>query len=525
MEFTPETSEDEFAKFVSALSLNTDRRAELIDLLYEARPIYKERSTAAVVRMRGWILLCLAGVGLSDEGLVFVLEELDTARDAYLVAAAARALRSFRIRKTAFAPFVVNAIRNIRYHDEPVVLDRYGGYALSSNKPTAVGELLLTLQWLGPDAAAALPELESLRTDKNQPIKNLQTELERTVRAIGVSTTKSGSDCCCALLGQSSNATSLAQRFRRSMRGTKTIAFEDQDGEEITFAEFFCRCPSIVAFFYTRCDNPQKCSLTIAKLAQIQRLITARGLGPDIHVAAITYDAGFDIPARLRRYGESRGFGANRENRLLRTVRGFEQIRSHFQLGVNFIGSLVNRHRIELYILDGKGQIAWTFQRVHWKEEEVVDRVIALFRGQRQSPKASNDDGQRSTTGSMVSPALSTIAGFAFAFFPKCPVCWATYMSFFGLSWLHKIPYAPRLQLFFGLLMFVNIGAVWIRSQVTHQFAAVVLVVVGAIALILTRIAAYSVTPLALFGIVLTAAGSFLSVCSRPAKSLSYRIY
>jgi hypothetical protein len=38
--------------------------------------------------MRGWILIALSHVGLTDAALLFVLEELDTGRDAYLVAAA-----------------------------------------------------------------------------------------------------------------------------------------------------------------------------------------------------------------------------------------------------------------------------------------------------------------------------------------------------------------------------------------------------------------------------------------------------
>jgi len=97
-------------------------------------------------------------------------------------------------------------------------------------------------------------------------------------------------------------------------------------------------------------------------------------------------------------------------------------------------------------------------------------------------------------------------------------------MSFFGLSWLHKVPYAPHLQLLFGVLMLVNICGVWIRSQLTHQIGSVVLVLGGAVVLVFTRIAHYSVTPLAVFGVVLTAAGSFISVCSRRAKSLSQRM-
>ena len=88
-------SETEFAARVDALAADPDRREQLTDLLREDHALYAQRGTATIVRMRGWVLLALARVGVSDTALIFVLEELDTGVDAYLVAAAARALRSY----------------------------------------------------------------------------------------------------------------------------------------------------------------------------------------------------------------------------------------------------------------------------------------------------------------------------------------------------------------------------------------------------------------------------------------------
>ena len=51
----------------------------------------------------------------------------------------------------------------------------------------------------------------------------------------------------------------------------------------------------------------------------------------------------------------------------------------HFALGVNFIESLVNRHRIELYILDAQGRIAASFERIHWDEADVVARAMKIL--------------------------------------------------------------------------------------------------------------------------------------------------
>src|SRR5688500_15909162 len=70
-------------------------RVQLVELLREDHAVYAERGGAAIVRMRGWILLALAKVGVREGELRYVLEELDNGRDPYLVAAAARALRSY----------------------------------------------------------------------------------------------------------------------------------------------------------------------------------------------------------------------------------------------------------------------------------------------------------------------------------------------------------------------------------------------------------------------------------------------
>ena len=119
----------EFAALVDAIAADPDRREQLTELLREDHPLYDERGAATIVRMRGWVLLAMARAGVSDAALIFVLEELDTGVDPYLVAAAARALRSYPRPNAALAPFVMRALANIRYRDEPVSFENYGEYA------------------------------------------------------------------------------------------------------------------------------------------------------------------------------------------------------------------------------------------------------------------------------------------------------------------------------------------------------------------------------------------------------------
>ena len=107
--------ESQFAALVDALSADPARRDQLTELLREDHALYDERGAATIVRMRGWVLVALARAELSDTALVFVLEELDTGVDAYLVAAAARALRSYP-RPDASA----RAVRDARTRKHPL---------------------------------------------------------------------------------------------------------------------------------------------------------------------------------------------------------------------------------------------------------------------------------------------------------------------------------------------------------------------------------------------------------------------
>src|SRR5882724_13567016 len=121
-------SETEFAALIDTIAADPQARAQLTDFLREDLPIYRERSAKAVVRMRGWVLLALARAGVPEAALIFLIEELQSGVDPYLVAAAARALRACPRPSAALAPLVWRALNNVRYHDEPLSLTRYGEY-------------------------------------------------------------------------------------------------------------------------------------------------------------------------------------------------------------------------------------------------------------------------------------------------------------------------------------------------------------------------------------------------------------
>ena len=491
-----ELTEQEFCEHVAHLS-----PAQLLDLLPEDNELYAQRGATTVVRMRGWVILTLARTTLPDAALPFLLEDLDTGVDPYLVAAAAFALRSHPTHNAAFAPFVVRAITNIRYRDERLSLETYGGFAIGTKGTTPVRELLATLTSLGPHARSVLPDLETLRTGPTALAKKYQPILQDVFNSIQAHSETSAD--CCQLPDSVRDLFSWMRPTRSTSSSIESTPLEDQNGNTLTFGEYFHGRPSIVVFFYTRCDNPLKCSLTITKLARIQKLLESKGLADQINTAGLTYDPGFDLPERLLNYGLHRGINFAPQHRLLRSPDGLNSLRKHFQLRVNFIESLVNRHRIELYILDAKGQTAGYFGRIQWNEQEVVDRVIEVLKENDNRPRLR-----------VASPVFGTAVALGLALFPKCPFCWAAYLSLFGIAGLETIPYSPWLQPLLAILLLSNLASIWFRARTTGRMLPFYLVTAGALTIIASKTLS-APTAMSFLGVLLTLIGSLWSTFTR----------
>jgi protein SCO1/2 len=508
----PALSEAQFAALVAELGTDPARRDQLTDLLNEDHPIYGQRGTGAIIRMRGWVLLAFQHLGLPRPALIYVLEELDNGRDAYLIAAAARVLRSSAEANPEMARFLIRAITNVRDHDDIVCLRNYGGYSVAEPGTTALREILESLRWLGPNGRAVLPELETLRENGSGQFSTLMLEeLKRTIEVIRSSAPPAElqeNDCCASL-------TELGV-FRKQQTGKQAAAmgavrFQDQDGHTVSFRDFFRGRPSVVMFFYSRCDNPRKCSLTITKLARVQKMLADRGLGDRIRTAAITYDPQYDLPARLHAYGEDRGVRMDANHRMLRSIEGMRKLQAHFQLGVNFIESLVNRHRIEAYVLNASGEVAGSFERIQWDEKEVVDQAVGLLSAPavfRKRPSLSRE---------ILGAALPIVA----AILPKCPMCWAAYLSMFGIAGLQWAPYFR--WLFPGLmsLMLINLGSLWLRGFRRGNLLGFYIAASGAclVALGMYQDLAFA----APVGVILTVTGSLLSAVNPGAWRIFVR--
>jgi protein SCO1 len=419
--FDAATREEDIAWWVASCPRTDAARAALVSLLPEQHPLYGGRSTNETARIRGYTLAAFERVGLPKDALHYVLDELQNGDDAYLVAAAAKALRGAEApADVGFATrFLEAARKNIRYADAPCTFDVYKPQHPVSGCTTAAREVDRTMQWIGDV------------------------------------------DCC-----------TVAARLQPSRRtiALPHVELEDQDGRRMTFGEFFSGKPSAVAFFYSRCDNVRKCSLTVTKLAALQRELVRRGLDGRVRLSAITYDPRFDLPARLKSYGRERGVLFGEDVAFFRVQEGFDDVRGAFELGVNYVGALVNRHRIELYVVDARGRLAASFTRFSWSEQEVADHLEQLVR--------------RSWRQQAARTAAAGVASFIVALLPKCSLCLGAYASALGAAGLQLAPYRSWLLPVALILVLLHIVTMGRRRSRSRRLAPLVVSVTGALALI-----------------------------------------
>ena len=274
----------------------------------------------------------------------------------------------------------------------------------------------------------------------------------------------------------------------------------------MNFKTFFKDHPSIVVFFYTRCENHNKCSLTINKLGRLQRLLKEKGLSRRVKTASISYDSVFDSPALIKNYCMKRRVMFDDYHKGFRVLdrNKTSDLLSYFTSSVNFNGSLVNKHQVELHILNKEGKIHKSFVRLQWNPVEVVETLESYL-----SDSVLNNRQWISPRKISLS-VFNTLIPILIAFFPKCPLCWAGYLSLFGVASISSIPYSPWLLPVLCIFLGINLWFLWKRSSRTERWLSFYLASLGAAMLIFFG-PLLKMDSLAMCGMILLICGSLLN--------------
>jgi protein SCO1/2 len=375
--FDGATPVEDVVAYVDRVRATPALRDRLVDLLPEQAPIYAGRGTNEAERLRGYLLASFEATGLPPAATEYVLEELESGRNPYTVAAAAKAMRGAGSVPGQAIPLLLKAFGRVRPSDDFVCFEG-SATAPSVGSTTALMEILRTIAWLGPRGRAAAAALRTMVGPRGQAISAaVRAEIEKTIAAVSGEGAPSGQACCAG--PASAAAPGQAAGPGPSAEDIEGLELQDQDGAIISFGDFFRARPSVVTFFYTRCMNPDKCSLTVTKLGRLQRRICEEGLHGRVNVAALSYDPAFDLPRRLRAYGADRAMTFDAHNRMLRTTGRFEPLQRHFDLGVGYGAATVNRHRTDLFVLDERGDPVFGIARRLWDETEILGALKAAL--------------------------------------------------------------------------------------------------------------------------------------------------
>lgn len=492
-----DASEAEFRAHLERLAGRSDREPRLLELLEESAPVYRGRGSSSVIRMRAHLFATLERDGMPHSTLPFVLAELENGREAYGIAGAARALRGLDDPPAQATEYLLLGLRNIQQHDDAVTF----GSATLGGSTSAVHEIVATLTHLGARVQPWRDRLLQLASQKDSPLPGAtRARLERLATS---SEPPPAADCCSI-----PSARITHSRSRRAL-GLRRIVASDQEGRELRLVHHCRGKVTVVAFFYTRCDNPNKCSLTVTRLARLQRELRQRDWQSDVQILGITYDPAYDSAALLKTYGLSRGFTFDAGHRFLRIAReDWATVRERFGLGVSYAGSIVTQHRVELYVLGPDARLVAGFARLRWSDDEVLGVVGQALKRRRLPAWLHRTLG---ATGSL-------LLALAIALFPKCPLCWAAYLSLLGIAG-SAVPYSPVVLPLLVALLALNL--VILARTTSGRRPLLVLGAAGAVGLIFGR--AIDSTPLTYIGAACVTGSSLLTVASRTLNVMPER--
>jgi protein SCO1/2 len=335
------------------------------------------------------------------------------------VAGAAMALRGLGQPYPALADYLLKAIQNIRHADDAISFETYKPRWPLEKHTNGLTEIFATFEWMGAYAAHSITTLTLMKDDPyfSSAIKN---SIVKAIEAISNAPTVAVDDCCSTMPSHDS-----PYRSKVNKQSLAKISLKDQEGDYYTYNSFFEDKPSLVLFFYTRCDNPIRCSLNITRMALLQQELKKQGLYGKINLAVVSYDPAYDLPMRIKPYCTNRGLMFDEYTKGFMVDKGMDILLSHLEPGVNYNGALLNHHTSELFLLNDKGKSFTRIPGIEWDNKKIIEKVEKL--GKKNSKPLLS-----------IKHVLNNIASVFFSFllifFPKCPFCAAAYLSMFGIS-------------------------------------------------------------------------------------------
>ncbi len=138
--------------------------------------------------------------------------------------------------------------------------------------------------------------------------------------------------------------------------------------------------PTVVAFFYSRCDNENKCKRVVSEMARLEEQMRQEGLESSVQIVLVSYTPAYDTPAILKAFGEKNGIKFLDGTQILRPRpddrNEFFETLNH---AVSFYGKKVSVHGIEVILIDAQGRIARRYRTLLPDMQAVLSDLTRLL--------------------------------------------------------------------------------------------------------------------------------------------------
>ena len=164
------------------------------------------------------------------------------------------------------------------------------------------------------------------------------------------------------------------------------IALRDHDGRARTLAALLDR-PVLLTFFYTRCQNAAKCSMTVSQLAVLQRQLTRARVHDKVRLIAITFEPQFDSPERITRFATARGLQLGESALAVQLdADRHPQLVKELEIPVSYNAGWVGTHGVEASLLDAGGRVVRKYTTLLWDNDQVL-RDLERVLGERPASR------------------------------------------------------------------------------------------------------------------------------------------
>ncbi|MGC6454903.1 MAG: SCO family protein [Coraliomargaritaceae bacterium] len=154
------------------------------------------------------------------------------------------------------------------------------------------------------------------------------------------------------------------------------FAMIDEEGRFLQIRELRNKV-FVLNFIFTRCQLPEMCPASTARMAELQNRAADAGL-EDLHFVTITFDPEFDSPGALRQYAE--GYEIQLENFHLLTnsdPQVCEDLLRRFGILTVEEDGTIN-HTMATFLVDKNGRVAYRKEGSQWSVADFLERAAKL---------------------------------------------------------------------------------------------------------------------------------------------------